>query len=935
MFTQLLTTKLYIPPVRSELVPRPRLIERLNAGLHRKLTLISAPAGFGKTTLLSEWIAGCGRPVAWVSLDESDNDPARFLAYFVAALQTLALSADGTSVIEGIEARQETVANIGEAALAMLQSPQPPPIESILTTLINEIAIITNEFVLVLDDYHLIDAYPIHDALTFLLGHLPPQMHLSIAGRADPPLPLARLRGRGQLTELRAADLRFTPDEAAAFLNDVMGLGLSTEDIATLDARTEGWIAGLQMAALSMQARKDVSGFIKAFSGSHRFVLDYLVEEVLDRQSSDVQEFLLKTSILERMTAPLCDAVTGRAGSQIILTRLEQANLFLIPLDDERRWYRYHHLFADLLRSRLEQPLPSVSPASGEDEGGGVPALHRRASEWYEKKGLISEAVGYALAANDIERVVRLVAGNALAMIYHSELRTLVRWLDALPDEAVRSQPWLCVAHAWTLAQAGKFDAVEPLLQEVEKALVGPDEHIEGPVLSDASLWTGLKAVTQSEAEGQRIVGHIAAIRAYAAALRGEISRAVELAREALEHLPAGDLMVRGYTTTLLSAVLRLSGDLVAAAEASAEALVIGQAAGDSHLVADVLCDLAALHFLQGQLHKAVTTCRDAQQIADKYVRQGGRPLPVMGYAYIRLSVVLREWNDLETATRCAREGLELCRQWGQADVLVYGYSEVAKVSQAIGDADDALDAIQNGERIAISVSPWLGIHVAAQQARLWLVQGNLEAASRWVQESGLSIDDRFGFQHLFRYIILARVLIAQGAFDKAVGLLARLLEVTEAAGAIGYVIEILVLQTLALQALGKVDQALTALERALSLAEPEGYVRTFIDEGALIGELLRQAAVRGIAPDYVSKLLSALGATPPRSHTPTLIEPLSERELEVLRLLTTHLPHAEIAEKLFISINTVRSHVKNIFSKLNVHNRIEAVQRAEELGLI
>ncbi|MBN2389073.1 MAG: hypothetical protein JXR84_00020 [Anaerolineae bacterium] len=903
MAAPLLKTKLYIPHVRPGLVPRPRLLERLDEGTQsegfakqsisfvRKLTLISAPAGFGKTTFLANWINQTNRRVAWLSLDAEDNDPVRFWFYLIAALQTVR-------------------AGIGQAGLAELQSPQSPSIESVLTGLVNEIIDTDLAWILVLDDFHVITEPDINHGLVFLLEHLPPQMHLILATRADPPWPLARLRARGRMIELRTEDLRFTADEAAVFLNTCVGLNLSSADVALLDARTEGWIAGLQLAALSMRGRKDVPGFIKAFTGTHRFVLDYLVEEVLDQQSPGIQEFLLKTSVLERMTAPLCDVVTDGSDSQTILIQLDRDNLFLIPLDGGRRWYRYHHLFADLLRGRLELTQPDR-----------VPTLHRRASQWYEEKGLIAEAVGHALAANDIERVVRLVAGNALSLIYHGELRALMRQLAALPDEVVCSQPWLCVARAWTLAYAGEFDGVEPLLQQAEESLAGLDEHKGEPALG--------------ETEGRRMVGHIATIRAYAAALKGEMSQAAELAREALQHLPAGDWMVRGYTTTLLGAVLRPCGDLVAAAEACDEAITISQAAGDSYFAAVALCDLAALHFVRGELRKAAAACQDVQQIADRYGQRGGRPLPVLGYAYIRLSAVLREWNDLETAMHYAREGLELCEQWGQADVLVYGYSEVAKVLQASGDADGALNTIQKGKWIASSVSPWPGLHVVAEQARLWLAQGNLGAASRWALENGLGIHDTLSFQHLFRYIVLVRVLIAQGAFHKAVQLLARLLEAAEMAGANGYVIEILVLQALAQHAQCKMDTALTALERVLSLAEPEGYVRTFIDEGAPMKELLRQAVTRGIAPQYVSRLLSALGETPSQPHTATFIEPLSERELEVLQLLTTQLPHAEIAAELYVSINTVRSHVKNIYSKLDVHNRMEAVQRAEKLGLV
>ena len=865
-----------------------------------KLILISVPAGFGKTTLLSEWVAGCGRPVAWVSLDKADNDPARFWAYVIFALQT-------------------AHPNVGEAALAALQSPQPPPIEMPLTSLINEIAEIPDPLVLVLDDFHMITGHQVHDGITFLVDNLPPQMHLVLSSRANPPWPLARMRARREITELRVDDLRFTPAEAAAFLNDVMGLGLSAEEIATLDTRTEGWIAGLQMAALSMQGRTDVTAFIKAFSGSHRFVLDYLVEEVLDRQSSAIQAFLLKTSILDRLTALLCDVVTDSNDSQTILIQLEQANLFLVPLDDERRWYRYHRLFADLLRSRLQQT-----------QADQVPTLHCRASEWYEKNDLIAEAVSHALTAGDIERVARLVEGNALAMMDRGELTTLVGWLDALPDEVVCSRPWLCVAHAWVLAYAGQADAVEPLLRDAEKALDGFDQ------------------AAKADVEGQRIAGHIAAIRTYVAGLRGDMSRSAELAREALERLSEEDLMARGWTALMLGFALRYKGDLVGAAHALAEATAISQMAGDSHVVMLVLCELAALQFLQGRLHKAAATCRDALQSADEYARRGGQRLPVTGYAYARMSNVLREWNDLEAALRHAREGLELCKQWRQADALLEGYIHLARALQAIGDADGALSAIQEAKQVASDVSPWFVVYAEAYEARLWLAQGDVATAALWAQESGLSIDDDLSFQYEFIYRTLARILVTQSRsdptgrlLDEALGLLAQLLQVVEVVGAMGSAIEILVLQAMALQAQGEGDQALTALERALSLAEPEGFVRIFIDEGAPMGRLLRQAIAHGSAADYAGKLLAALEKETKDERQieqpcpSPLVEPLSERELEVLRLLTTHLSSTEIAKELCISVNTTRSHIKNIYSKLNVHRRVEAIQRAEELELL
>jgi len=505
------------------------------------------------------------------------------------------------------------------------------------------------------------------------------------------------------MTELRANGLRFTPTEVAAFLNDVIEVGLSAEDIAALDAPTEGWIAGLQLAALSMLGRRDVSAFVKAFSGSHHFVLDYLVEKALDRQSCAIQVFLLRTSILDRLTGPLCDVVTGRDDSRTILIQLEQANLLLVPLDDERRWYRYHHLFADLLRGRLAQTQPKE-----------VLALHRQASEWYEQNKLIAEAVSHALAAGDVDRVAHLAEGNVLAMMDHGQLTTLVRWLKALPEEVVRSRPWLCVAQAWPSAYAGQRDAVEPLLQHAETALTANE-----PALSPSA------GLGMNFAEGQHIAGHIAAIRAYLADLGGDKPREAALAREALEYLPEEDLRARGFATSLLVAALYWSGDLVAATQASTEAIAISQASGDSHAAVRVPCELAAPQFAQGQLRKAAATCRHALGLADEHFGRGGWRLPAAGLAHVTVSHVLREWNDLEAAARHAREGVELCSEWGQAEDLIHGYVCLARVLQVIGDSDGALDAIQEAVQVASSVSPYFVGYAAAHQARLYSAQGD------------------------------------------------------------------------------------------------------------------------------------------------------------------------------------------------------------------
>lgn len=895
----ILQTKLHVPPVRPELVSRPRLIGRLNDGLSAgcKLTLISAPAGFGKTMLLSEWTRQSGLPVAWVSLDAGDNDPARFWAYFVAALQTI---------------HQE----IGTAMLAMLHSPQPPPVETLLTALINEIAQVPGPLALVIDDLHMIAGQPVHGALACFLDNLPPQMHLFLAGRADPPLPLARLRARREMTELHAADLRFTSEEATTFLNEVMKLDLSAEDVAALEERTEGWIAGLQMTGLSMAGRQDLPRFIKTFSGSHRFILDYLVEEVLDRQPRDVQEFLFSTSILEQMTAPLCDAVTGIDSSQTILAQLEQANLFLVPLDDERRWYRYHHLFADLLRNHLEQTRPDQ-----------VPALHRRAAEWYESKGQIVEAVGHALATGDVEQIERLVAENALAVIYHGELATVARWLGALPDEVMRSRPRLCVAHAWALAYGGRLDGVEPLLQDAEKALVRRGAHSGTPILSIA--------------QGRQIAGHIAAIRAYVAALKEDAACSVELARTALRLLPEADLTVRCWTALVLGCVLRSQGDPAAAADVFAEALAISQAVDDSYLGIDVLWEQAVLQSWQGQLHKVMNTCEEALQLASRYAGRGGWQLPVTGYTYSLMSDVLCEWNELETALRYAREGLTLCKRWGQADALAQGYFYLAKALQAVGETDSALDAIQEARQTARRLGSWYAVTAGAYEAGIRLAQGDVAAATWWVQESGPKISGELSIEYCISYAILARILMAEGRLGESLEFLARLLKMVEAAGAVKSAIGILALQSLILQAQGKNDQAMAALERALSLAEPEGYVRVFAGEGGAMGGLLRQAAGRGIRPDYVRRLLAVLesGIIDERHPLPLAlslaVEPLSERELEILRYLATPLPTTGIAEEVVVSASTVRSHVKRIYHKLKVHKRTEAVRRAQGLGLL
>jgi LuxR family maltose regulon positive regulatory protein len=902
----LLKTKLYVPRAHPNLVPRPRLGERLTEGMTRKLTLISAPAGFGKTTLLSEWRMihlDSEYPLVWVSLEEADNDPLRFLSYLVAALQ-------------GIEA------DTGEAALALLRSPQPALPESILSTLINEIAAVSYDFILVLDDYHAIDAQPVHGAITFLLEHMPPQMHLAIASRTDPPLPLARLRAQGQVTEIRAADLRFSPEEAAALLNDVMDLGLPTEEIVALAASTEGWIAGLQLAALSMQERSDVSGFIDAFKGSHRYILDYLTEEVVERQPAQVQAFLLETSILDRLTAKLCNEVAGRDDGQSMLERLEHANLFTIPLDDERLWYRYHHLFADMLRHRLRQ-----------SQRKRVAELHRRAAGWYERQGLVDDAIRHALAAGDDEWAARLVEQNTEAVVMRGEGATLLRWLETLPEELVRSRPRLSVAYAIAALFGGRLEAVEPLLRDAEHALgVSPEVSRASPSEKGAGGWLA------------DIPGCIAIIRGDLARMRGDVPRAIELSCRALACLPEDSPYLQSKAAWNLGIAYWMNGDLTGAERAFAKLVTDNRATSNAYLPLLASYSLGQLRTAQGRLREAAEAYQRALQLGSG---EGKPPLPVAGWAYLGMSELLYEWNDLDAAMCHITEGLELGKRVGTAGPLATGYTVLARVRQARGDASGALEAIEKARQVAPDPDAHhLFNPLAPHWVRVWLAQGDVRAAARWARERGLGVNDELSFLREVEHIVLARVLIAQNKPDQALPLLGRLLSAAKAGERIGRVIDILVLQVLARLAEGDTARAVSTLARALPLAEPEGYVRIFVGEGASMAALLRSnTASGGTSPGYAGELLAAFrpptgGPVPRIEATPPgvaqlLPEPLSGRELEVLRLIASGLSNREIAQELFVTPGTVKRHTHNIYGKLEVRSRTQAVARARDLDLV
>lgn len=912
MATPILATKLYVPPPRPEVVPRARLTERLNEGLDRRLTLVCAPAGFGKTTLIGEWVAGLPRPAAWLSLDEADNDPARFLAYLVAALRTVA-------------------ADIGEGVLGALGSPQPPPTEALLTVLLNEITTVEDDLILVLDDYHVIDTGAVDDALAFLIEHLPPRMHLVIATREDPNLPLARLRARGQLLEVRAADLRFTPSEAAEFLKGVMGLSLSEKDVAALESRTEGWIAGLQLAALSMRGREDVAGFIRAFAGDNRYVVDYLVEEVLQRQRERVRGFLLKTSILERLSGPLCDAVTGQERSSALLEALERGNLFVVPLDDRRRWFRYHHLFADVLRARMMEEQPDSAPT-----------LHRRASEWYERNGSPADAIRHALAAGDFGRAADLVEVAALEMLGSGQEDTLFGWLEALPDEVVRTRPVLSAYYAFALFGRGDFEAVEARLRDAERwldTLAETGERREAP---------SVEMVVVDEAAFGSLPGTIAIARAYIAGARGDVRGTVKHARRALELLPEDDHLWRGAAAALLGIAHWTDGDLEAAHRSFAKGVVHQQMAGHTRFQIAGTHILADIRIAQGRLREAARTYEQSLRVATE------RGEPVWGTAnlYVGLSELHRERGDLRAAKQHLLRSKELGEHVGLPETRYRWYVALARIKEAQGDLDGALDLLDEAE-IQYVESPDPDVRpIAALKTRVWVAQGRLAEALGWAREQGLSDHDDLSYLREFEHITLARVLLARYKSDReersiheAMGLLKRLLKAAEEGGRMGSVIEILVLQALAHEAQGDSPSALAPLERALTLAEPEGYVRIFVDEGRPMAGLLSEAVAHGIMPDYAGRLLAVFEAetheSEEESHLPntlparSVVEPLSARELEVLRLIAQGLSNRQISERLFLALSTVKGHNRIIFSKLMVGRRTEAVARARELGLL
>lgn len=905
----LLLTKLQIPLLPSRLLPRPSLIERLTSDISQTLVLLSAPAGSGKTTVLSEWAAASQLPVAWVSLDDGDNDPVRFWRYLIAALETIH-------------------SGVGTHALALLRTPQTLSLEAVVIALINAITTCSQDIVLVLDDYHAIRAQTIHQTLAFFLDYMPATMHLVIASRVDPPLPLPRFRVHCRMAEWRSADLRFTPHETAAFFARTVEVELAPEMVSNLDVLTEGWVAGLQLTAISLRhtpLAQDMLRLLRSSPPHHPAIFAYLASEVWQRQPRTIQQFLLKAALVERANASLCNALTGQTNGQQMLEQIERANLFLVPLDQQHCWYRLHHLFRSFLLERLHL-LPQEK----------VRALHRRACQWYEQHGLMTEAVHHALLSGDEGLAARLVIAAGQTMVRHHEMATVLQWLDALPAELVCSHPQLCLFRAWIQITSGQFLASGDWVQRAWQRLQGREQELSEQALLPLS---------GTPEELLALEGEIAMLRSHLAVFRGDISQAVADALHALTLLPEADLFLRSLGELNRGVSHWLNDETQAAVQALTRAEILGQTAGNTYVILTALCVLTHIQLGQGQLQRAYQTNHQALQLARE---KRGESLWATASSYISRGQLLYLWNDLEAATRSLEEGISLSTRWHHHDMLIYGYTVMAQVKQAQGDSLAALRLVHLADQ-SIPVDqphPWLVSIMVALQMQLALIQRNGEAIERWQQTQLCN------YVKTFEQLALAQIALAHHESERALAILEQETERAKGCGRFGTLIDILVLQTIAYQQQHARQQAWMALEQALIMAEPEGYIRPFVNGGPLVQALVEEALVsggrtlRGVSSPYLHRVLAACdrspvlraeGQTRTGQHptTPTAREEFSPREIDILRLIMAGCSTQEIARRFVLAPTTVRWHIRNIYSKLQVHNRAQVIVRAQALGIV
>jgi len=883
-----LATKLFIPRSSSKQVQRPSLIDKLNTFHDHKMTLVSAPAGFGKTTILTQWVSQLNDPVAWLSLDERDNDPFLFLRYLIAALQSVDSS-------------------LGVTATHALEAAKKQSLVAILIPLLNEISAKQYKLLVILDDYHCIQSNEIHEIIRYMLEHLPPQLHLVLSTRADPPLSLAKMRVRNNLSELRVGELCFAREDIVSFFYEIMGFDLSEEEIVTLEYRTEGWAAGLQLAAISLKGCDNIQDFIEAFAGDNRYIVDYLVEEVLHKQHEQIHNFLLRTSLLQQMSAELCDYLFEIDESQSILENLEQQNLFIVPLDSKRNWFRYHHLFADLLYQRLIQHEPTI-----------VSGLRKRASKWHEKNGYLDSAIEYAISAEDFERAAKLLEQVSDNDWEHGKRTKLFGWFEKLPIEYIHNNPELCLLYAWVLLDDNKQEEAEKSLAIVDRLIEQKENH-----------------ANFHASDLEEIRGKVKVLRALIETGHGDAQRIIGYSEEALQYLPKDSLTWRANGLYALGIAYSIKGDLDSAVDSYSQSMRLSRSAGNLDLYFRASYWLVARLVFAAQLDKAIHTCEELFEV----IRENKLEQSLIGAGvFVSWGNILYELNRLDEAYEYIKKDNDIIEASHDVGHKAWCYFCMMKVLTAQNDIQGVEKIIEKLEKLKITTElPYsFSLLTESWKAQVWFLQGKLGPVGRWLKENSFSIADEIVAYRDLGHIILARYLLAQGEIDDAKYLLEKLIYGLEKLGRTLLLIEVLMIQAQALESEGDRAGAIAAIARALQLGVKGNCVRVFINEGKPVANMIEKLLNEkiDIPRAFAKKLLAEFKIKEiTESEKKHEIEMLSERELEIMRLIAAGLSNKKISEKLYISLSTVKTHLRNIYSKLDAHSRTEAVARANELN--